>query len=112
MVVDDEAILRSLYSEILTAAGHEVVCVDSGRKAVELAGTGGFDLLFLDITLAGEWDGIEVFKRVRATNEAIKIILSTGSVEHAHIQPYIDQADAFLQKPFTMNDLLPLVDSL
>lgn len=112
LIVDDEAVLRSLYSEILTSVGHEVVCVDSGRKAVELAGTDGFDLLFLDITLAGEWDGIEVFKRVRATNEAIKIILSTGSVEHAHIQPYIDQADAFLQKPFTMNDLLPLVDSL
>jgi len=112
VVVDDEAVLRSLYSEILTAAGHEVVCVDSGRKALDLVEAGSFDLLFLDITLAGEWDGIETFKQVKARNSKIKIILSTGSVEHSHIQPYIDQADAFIQKPFTINDLLPLVESL
>ena len=112
VVVDDEAILRSLYSEILTAAGHEVVCVDSGRKAVDLIETGSFDLLFLDITLGGEWDGAETFRQVKARNTGIKIILSTGSVEHSHVQPYIKQADAFIQKPFTMNDLLPLVESL
>jgi len=112
LVVDDEAILRSLYNEILAAAGHEVTCVDSGRKAAELVEAGEFEILFLDITLGGEWDGIETFKKIREKNNRIKVILSTGSVEHAHIQPYIDQADAFLQKPFTMNDLLPLVESL
>lgn len=112
LVVDDEAVLRSLYSEILATAGHRVTCVDRGRKAVELLEKENFDLIFLDITLMGDWDGIETFKQIKQRNATVKIILSTGSVEHAHIQPYISQANAFLQKPFTMNDLLPLVSAL
>ena len=112
LVVDDEAVLRSLYREILTLAGHKVVCVGEGEKALELLAAEEFDLVFLDITLAGRMDGIETFEGIRQMTQEVKVVLSTGSLEHALIQPHIKRADAFLQKPFTMNDLLPLVDEL
>ncbi|RKY28763.1 MAG: hypothetical protein DRP79_02010, partial [Planctomycetota bacterium] len=112
MVVDDEAVLRSLYREILTAANHEVVCVEEGGKALELLAAEQFDLVFLDITLPGDMNGIETFENVRRIAPGVKVVLATGSLEHARIQPYIDRADAFLQKPFTMNDLLPLANEL
>jgi CheY-like chemotaxis protein len=112
IVVDDEAVLRSLYREILTAANHEVVCVEEGGKALEILAAEQFDLVFLDITLPGDMNGIETFENIRQIAPGVKVVLVTGSLEHAHIQPYIDRADAFLQKPFTMNDLLPLANEL
>ena len=44
LLVDDQQELRRLFERALVRAGHEVVAVDNGRKAIELAGTVAWNL--------------------------------------------------------------------
>jgi CheY-like chemotaxis protein len=58
LVVDDEAVIRDLLSEILVDEGFDVVAASGGNEALNrLSGRSDFLLLFTDIMMP-EMDGI------------------------------------------------------
>ncbi|HJP60906.1 MAG TPA: PAS domain S-box protein, partial [Gemmatimonadaceae bacterium] len=62
LVVDDEAPIRLALSRFLEKAGHTVVMVDSGSKAIEAARDRMFDAIFLDIRMP-DISGQTVFRQ-------------------------------------------------
>ncbi|MBI5286796.1 MAG: response regulator, partial [Deltaproteobacteria bacterium] len=53
LVVDDEEGIRLLYKEELEEEGLEVELASSGEEALERLEGGRFDLMLLDIKMAG-----------------------------------------------------------
>lgn len=72
MVDDDEAI-RDALREILED-DYDVICVDSGFKAVEKVKKQVFDLIFLDIVMP-QLNGIETLKLIKAHDRNLDIIM-------------------------------------
>jgi len=80
LVVDDDAIARSLLSAALANQGHEVEEARDGREGSALAKTIPFDLVITDIFMP-EKDGIELIQELRAHDPALKIIAISGGYQ-------------------------------
>ena len=66
LLVEDEPDNRDLIRMFLESDGHEIRTAATGEDAVSEAGGGGFDLVLMDLSLPGEFDGLEATRRLRA----------------------------------------------
>ncbi len=112
LVVDDVAMNREIASALLQAAGHEVVCAESGQEAVEAAAAGGFDAVLMDLRMPG-MDGFEAARRIRAltgVHGQVPIIALTAQVFAEHVEACRRAGmDGHLAKPFTQDALLEAI---
>ncbi len=75
LVVDDEAPMRKLLCSNLKASGYAVRLAVDGTEALKLIEEHPFDLLLLDINMAGP-NGLQVLEAVRQTEEVLVLVLS------------------------------------
>ena len=81
LVVDDERVLVKGIKFNLENEGYQVETAYDGKAAVELARTGGFDLIILDLMMP-EIDGLEACMRIREFSN-VPIIMLTARSEDA-----------------------------
>ncbi|MBC7047339.1 response regulator transcription factor, partial [Salmonella enterica subsp. enterica serovar Heidelberg] len=65
LLIDDDVQLGALMGDYLLPQGFRVTASATGEEGVDLALSGRFALVLLDVMLPGI-DGIEVLRRVRA----------------------------------------------
>ncbi|MGD1922847.1 MAG: sigma-54-dependent transcriptional regulator [Paracoccaceae bacterium] len=112
LIVDDEADIRTLISDLLEDEGHTARAghdADSAFAAIEARAP---DLIILDIWLQGSrMDGIEILKSVKRDNPGIPVVIISG---HGNIEIAVaavqQGAYDFIEKPFNMDQLLVVVD--
>src|SRR5258708_19745259 len=108
LVADDDAEQRSLYAEILTAAGYRVLQAGDGEGAVTLARGEHPDLMLMDVTMpvVSGWNAVRVLREDPSTL-AIPIIVVTGLVDTWDRDASIAAAaDSHLTKPVRPERLL------
>jgi CheY-like chemotaxis protein len=104
-VVEDEAIIAILMEDLLDDLGCDVVATAGTLEdAVEAAGTGAFDLAFLDVNLRGV-PVYPVADVLRARGIPFAFVTGYGStgVAAAHAEAPI------LRKPFLSRDLAAII---
>ena len=84
LVVDDEPAARVLAYRVFTEAGFDVTTVQSGFECLEQfrKRPNSFDLILLDLSMPF-MDGEETFRRLRAINPSVVVLLSTGFLTQA-----------------------------
>ena len=110
LIVEDEAFQRQMLRDFLIKEGHRVTEAENGEKAVQLLGSGFFDLVLLDYRLAG-MDGLEVLREARTINPEIEAVIMTayGSIENA-VGAMKAGARDYLTKPIDFDELCILID--
>ena len=109
LVAEDETRIASFVAKGLRAAGYASTTVATGREAFDLASSGDFALLVLDLGLPDQ-DGFTVLRRLRETGNAIPVIILTARDRWSDKVAGIDAgADDYLAKPFHMEELLARV---
>ena len=105
LVVDDEAEIRELLSEMLTDWGHEVVAAAGGREAIELVSAQLFEAVLLDLYLGSD-SGVDVLREIRAIDTTLDVVVMTAfpTVETA-VQALRDGAADYLTKPLNLEEL-------
>ncbi len=101
LVVEDEAITRTLVAKKIAALGVTAVEVEDGRAAWNLLQSAAFDLVVIDLELP-ELDGFELIARMRArvSTQAIPVLVLTAREDRGSIDKAIDGgAVAYLRKP-------------
>jgi len=111
LVVDDELGIRALLSEILSDEGHSVEVAESAAKARILREQCKPDLVLLDIWMP-DVDGVTLLKEWSASGQlTMPVIMMSG---HGTIDTAVEAtkfgAQAFLEKPITMQKLLRAVE--
>jgi CheY-like chemotaxis protein len=107
LVVDDDPILRNLVSEILTQEDYDVEVVSDGAQALEAVDRNPPAVMLLDMRMP-VLDGWTVAQRLREHGYRVPTVVMTG-VEDARECCAEVQADAYLGKPFVLDDLLSAV---
>ncbi|WP_380780245.1 PAS domain-containing protein [Sphingomonas sp. R86520] len=107
LLVEDDAIVRSVVVEELTEAGYRVLQADDGHSGLALLqSTIPIDLLVTDIGLPG-FDGRHLANEARKTRPALKILFMTGYAEvAAGASGFLADGMALITKPFVTDDLL------
>ena len=73
LLVEDEEKLARMIELELNYEGYEVEKALDGRRGLELALTGGFDLILLDIMLP-QLSGMEVLRRLRRERDRKSVV--------------------------------------
>ena len=83
LIVDDKPRVSRLVTEVLTAAGYEVVVAASGATAIEMVALEQPDLVLLDILLP-QMDGYQVCSRLREFSDVPVIMLTAKARQHGY----------------------------
>lgn len=109
LVVDDEKVIRDLFTRILEAEGAQVTTVGSGEEAVDKIRKEPFDIVFLDIVMPG-MDGLETFKVLKRIKPEIVVVVMTGfAVEHKIKEALRLDAFDYMYKPFDVSEIMTTI---
>jgi PAS domain S-box-containing protein len=111
LVVDDEAMIRETASAMLAYSGAKVLEAEGGESAIRLYSENKdkIDVIILDMVMPNMRGG-ETFKRLKAINPTVKVILSSGYSMNREAEEIMScGCIGFLQKPFGRNELTAIV---
>ena len=110
LIADDEPSIRFVLRETLEDAGHRVTDVEDGEAALEALAAQSFDVAFFDVRMPGA-TGIELLDRVKALGIELSVVIITAqnTFENA-VEAMKRGALDYLVKPFSTEEILPLVD--
>jgi len=109
LLVDDEPRIRDFIGRALTAAGITVEFAATGRQALQLASTGDYDLMILDLVMP-DVDGRVVLERLmRIRPEQPVLVLSCLADVSSKVDCLDLGAQDYLTKPFSLAELLARV---
>ena len=114
LVADDNPLSRELMREHLELSGYAVDCAADGQQAADMASTGRYGLLLLDVNMP-RLDGVEVVGRVRKLMSAgaLRVIVMTADrLGRRRVELDAAGIDAYLTKPVTLQRLDGEIDRL
>ena len=102
LVVEDDPAVLEVTVFLLQDLGYAVSTAITAAAALEIARQTAFDLVLSDISLPGDFNGIQLAKQLRQGHPDLPIILATGFTES-----FADAAGEFivLRKPYRAEDL-------
>jgi len=113
LVMDDDASVRTLASNMLRFLGYDAEAVDSGRAAIERFVHKKFDVVMLDLIVPGEMGGREAMQRLSGINPSVKAILLSGYAQNSAIDDFRHYGfQAVIAKPFTLQELSATLTSV
>ncbi|MCI8303700.1 MAG: response regulator transcription factor [Lawsonibacter sp.] len=105
LLIEDEEKLARMVEMELKYEGYEVEKALNGRSGLDLALSGGFDLVLLDIMLP-QLSGMEVLRRLRRESQIPVIMLTARDSVVDKVSGLDSGADDYVTKPFAIEELL------
>ncbi|HET7689678.1 MAG TPA: response regulator transcription factor [Nocardioidaceae bacterium] len=109
LIVEDEPRIASFVSKGLASDGFTTTVATTGLAGLDLASSGEFDLMVLDIGLP-DIDGFEVLARLRDTGSQLPVVVLTARDSVTDTVSALEGgADDYMAKPFRFAELLARV---
>ena len=105
LLVEDEEKLARMVEMELKYEGYTVEKAFDGRRGLERALSGEFDLVLLDIMLP-QLSGMEVLRRLRRESQVPVIMLTARDSVMDKVSGLDSGADDYVTKPFAIEELL------
>ncbi len=113
LVVDDDENNRDLLSRRLAMEGHIIEEAEGGRRALQMIGSGRYDLILLDIMMP-EMNGIEVLMEIRKSfpQGTLPVIMATAKDDSHDVAGALRLgANDYVTKPLDMIVLLARIQT-
>lgn len=108
LVVEDEPFVRMVAVDSLCDCGLKTIEATNAGEALELLETHPeIELLFTDVNMPGEVDGVSLARRAVTVRPDVKIIVTSGRRRISEAE--IPAAGSFLPKPYNPRQLVALV---
>ena len=105
LLVEDEEKLARMVELELKYEGYQVDKAADGRTGLDMAQTGDYDLILLDIMLPA-LNGMEVLRRLRRESQVPVIMLTARDTVMDKVAGLDAGADDYITKPFAIEELL------
>ena len=109
LIVEDNADVTEATSALVKELGYSVTLVPDARAALMALETEPFDLVFSDIMMPGDMDGLGLAQQLARARPGLPVILTSG------VNRLVEEAKSqfvTLQKPYHIDDLDNLVQGL
>ena len=112
LLIEDEEPIRVGLTDLFVFHGYEVQGAADGPTGLQLALSGTFDIILLDVMLPG-LDGFTICDRIRAVDRVQPIILLTAlGADEDIIRGLSLGADDYVAKPFSVAELVLRVQAV
>ena len=110
--MDDEETIGKLLFDYFRNNGWDITIADTGSRAIELADEAQFDVVIMDVNLAGE-NGLELLGFFRSNFPKLPVVMFTGVVDHEDVleKAVARGASGFMRKTDPLADLFSAVKS-
>lgn len=109
MMVDDEADILKVWKKILEDYGYRVLTALSGEEAIDKFTRNNVEVTVLDIGMPG-MGGMRCLKELISYKKDTKVIISSGyRIGGNEKTGLMDDVNAFLLKPYTVEDFLSTI---
>jgi DNA-binding response OmpR family regulator len=107
LICEDNLLVLRTISVVLKQAGYDPVTVSDGNRAIEMLGTGEFDIVIVDIHLPYH-SGLEVIRYLRTElrKQTPVLIVSAFSDLQVQRQAAEMKVSGYITKPFNPDDLI------
>ena len=99
LIIEDEAAIQSILSELLTDAGYTVEVAGDGLEGITKFREQSFSLVLLDIMMP-KIDGYTVCEMIRRESKTPIIMLT--ALEEAQVKAFELKVDDYITKPFSV----------
>jgi two-component system capsular synthesis sensor histidine kinase RcsC len=111
LVIDDEAVLRSLLSDMLEACGYKADVAADGPSGLARFREGRYHAVITDLLMPG-MNGLQVATEIRMLDPEAQIILLTGSAPSlTYSRARESGVTTLLHKPIALADLKVAIDA-
>ena len=111
LIIDDDADLSFVISDMLEGYGYNVTAAETAEEAFELLSKASFDLILLDINLPDS-TGFEICSELRRVSDVPVIFASARTSESDRITGFDIGGDDYLPKPYSMAELFSRIKAL
>jgi len=112
LIVEDEHLIANALKKGLEQEHYTVDLVFDGLKGLDLAASGDYDIVLLDLMLP-KMDGMEICRQLRSQQIHVPILMLTAkSQTEDKIKGLNCGADDYLTKPFAFEELLARIRAL
>ena len=105
LIVEDDLAIQALLHDFIQEAGYEVTLASDGVEALSYFSERSFDLVLLDIMLP-KIDGYGVCEVIRRKSNIPIVMLTALDAEENQIKGLDLEADDYITKPFSVEELL------
>lgn len=112
LVVDDDAALAKMCTELLNSRGYNVEAVCCGKDALDEVKSDNYSIVITDLVMP-DMDGIELLEKIKLLNGRVDVIVMTSyaTVSNAVEAMRLGAAD-YITKPFKRDELALIVDKI
>lgn len=111
LIIEDEAAIRAILSELLMDAGYDVETACDGLEGITKFRAQSFSLVLMDIMMP-KIDGYTVCEMIRQESEVPIIMLTALDEEEAQIKAFELKVDDYITKPFSVKLVLMRVEAV
>jgi DNA-binding response OmpR family regulator len=108
LIVDDEKALLQILTLVLRKEGYNVDIAETGREALDKIERQLYDIALVDMRLR-DMEGSELLKAFNAKRADFKKIILSGLITPEDRKKLNGCADACLEKPFKVEELLKVI---
>ncbi|HEU0045277.1 response regulator [Sphingomonas sp.] len=111
LVVDDEPLIRMNAADMLADAGWIAIeAANAAEALVQLAAHPEVTVLFTDINMPGEMDGLDLARRVHDLRPDVHLIITSGKMRPRRDE--LPGGGEFLGKPYREGQFLELLQAV
>ena len=113
LIVDDEARMRKLIKDFLTAKGFSILEAEDGEKALEVfeENKNKINLILLDVMMP-KLDGWSVLRQIRQESKVPIVMLTARGEEQDELFGFELGVDEYISKPFSPKILVARVETI
>lgn len=111
LIAEDNPLIARALETVVQKLGFDVTMVTDGETARQIVFATPPDLLIVDIGLPNV-SGASLIRWLKALKKEAIVVAMSGMGEAAGEMALAAGADAFLAKPFQLNDLVGMIDEL
>jgi CheY-like chemotaxis protein len=110
LVVEDDGLVRQVSAEELIDAGYQVLEAANAEEAIAIFESGvGVALLFTDINMPGELDGLDLARLVHDRWPRVQLLVTSGKASDLDDLP---DDGRFISKPYSLRHMRSVVEQL
>lgn len=109
LVVDDEEIMRSLFTDLLSDQGHKVSVASNGKEAVELVKEKFFRIVLLDVHMP-VMNGIQALTAIKTISPKTSIVMFESFFDVSAEKFLREEAVTCIHKPFNIQEIIDIVN--